>query len=320
MNTNVLIIDGSNAAHRFKAVLPPLNGPHGERVEIMLGLLRMISSTVRNNTAQEIYVCWDGDGSRKIRTDIDPEYKANRGDKNDFEKSMDSLMHRQVEWFWELFGQYLPLTWIVSNKYEADDLIAMFSHACSKRGEKALIVSNDKDMLQLVTKEVSIYSPSTEKYCTLANFAEYSKGFPSPEVHLMAKILMGDGSDNVKGVGGVGEKTAIKLLEEYGTLDRLVSYQNPALEKLKVGKNIKAGVDRIKMNRELMSLSLPFHFRPDMKSVEVKEGVLNPEAFRKSLIKMEFMSILASYTQFMRAFEYNPVSEEQELFDNEETF
>jgi DNA polymerase-1 len=325
MRTDVLIIDGSNAAHRFKSVLPPMTGPHGERVEIMLGLLRMISSTVRNNTAQEIFVCWDGEGSRKIRTDIDPEYKANRVSKNEFELRQDSTMQQQVRSFWEMFGQYLPLTWVISEKYEADDLIAIFSHACEKRGDEALIVSNDKDMLQLVSKHVSVYSPTHEKYCRLDNFEEYTKGFPTPASHLLAKILMGDDSDNVSGIRGVGEKTALKLLKEHDwDIDRLIYRQNPSLTKgkSKVGKNLAAGADRIELNKQLMCLSLFFHYNPDMKYITIKEGKLNTEAFRQSLMKLEFLSILASFTNFMRTFEYSP--KQEELFAppevEEETF
>lgn len=320
MHTDVLIIDGSNAAHRFKAVLPPLNGPHGERVEIMLGLLRMISSTVRNNPAQEIFICWDGDGSKQIRLDIDPEYKANRT-KNDFEMRADSTMHKQVGQFWDLFGQYLPLTWVNSTTYEADDLIAMLVHACKRRGEKALIVTNDKDMLQLIDPLISMYCPTNEKYCTMDNFEEFSKGFPNPSSHLLAKILMGDSSDNIKGVGGVGDKTAIKILSEHGwVINNLVTNQNAALAKSKVGKNILAGADRIRINEQLMSLTLPYHHKPNMKAIEFREGTLNVEAFRKSLAKMEFMSILASFTSFIKCFEYQP--EQQEMFaaQEEETF
>ena len=324
MRTDILIIDGSNAAHRFKAVLPPLNGPHGERVEIMLGLLRMISSTVRNNPAQEIYVCWDGEGSRNLRIQLDPEYKADRLTKNEFEVRADSTMHHQVDQFWELFGRHLPLTWVTSEMYEADDLIAMLSHLTTKRGERALIVTNDKDMLQLVNDKVSIYSPTHEKYCTLDNFSEFSKGFPNPRVFLQAKILMGDSSDNIKGVGGVGDKTAIKLLEQHNwSIDELVNLMNEKTKKSKVGQNILAGQDRLNLNWKLMDLGLDMHTQPNRKHIQFREGQLNETAFRVNLARMEFMSILASFTNFIRAFD--PPEEQGELFneapvEDEETF
>src|SRR3954467_9246611 len=109
--------------------MTPLTNAKGERVEVMFGLLKLFSSVMRSNPSKRCYVIWDGKGSRAIRQAIDPEYKNNRERAQDPEvKARITDMHRQVERFWELFGAHLPITWMMSNKYEADDVMAMLAH------------------------------------------------------------------------------------------------------------------------------------------------------------------------------------------------
>jgi 5'-3' exonuclease len=213
MKCDTIIVDGSHAAHRISAATPPLNNSKGQRTEVIYGLLRLLSSVMRQNPSTRCYVVWDGPGCKQIRRDVYPSYKVHRDDKDVATKERIKSMHEQVDRFWEQFGQYLPIHWVVSSKYEADDLIAMLANRSAREGDKVLIVSGDGDLLQLVTRQIVVYSPFKDRYCDLDNFKEFTKGFPTPQAWLYAKCLMGDSSDNIKGIGGVAEVTALKILQ-----------------------------------------------------------------------------------------------------------
>ena len=214
-------------------------------------------------------------------------------------------MHAQVDRFWELFGKNLPINWMVSERYEADDIIAMLTHACDADGTSCLVVSGDKDLLQLVTPHVSVFSPNSQKYCTLENFEEYTKGYPDPMSFLFGKCLQGDTSDNIAGIPGIGEKTAIKLLQEHGwTLAEILSCPSDTLKKSAVGQKIlsDSGRKRIGLNYSLMSLHAPVHQRVRKSHVDLQYGTMNATMLKAHFAKQQFASLLASFQQFINPF------------------
>lgn len=310
MNINSIIFDGSNAAHRLSSVLKPLNNARGERVEVMYGLLRLISAVMRANPSEKCYVVWDGKGSKKMRQAIDPQYKFHREKDRDAEaKERIKGMHLQVERCWELFGQFLPIHWLSSEKYEADDIMAMLAHEASAASKTALIISGDKDLLQLVDQNISVYSPNGDKYCTHENFKEYTKGYPNPDAFLAGKCLTGDTSDNVPGVGGVGEITALRILEKHGwSLPNLLLKTSEELISSKVGQVITSasGRARITLNYKLMSLRGPAHrnIAEHFNYVETRSGTkINSKELRTNMARMQFASLMASYNQFIAPFQ-----------------
>lgn len=304
--TDVIIFDGSNAAHRISAATQPLTNSKGERVEVMFGLLRLLSAVLRQNPAKRCYVIWDGRGSRKIRQDLDPLYKAHRDTQHD-EETKDRIkgMHLQVERFWTLFGSNLPIIWMSSEKYEADDIIAMLTHAADYDKRSTLVISGDKDLLQLVTKNVSVYSPNSNKYCTLENFSEYTGGYPTPLAFLFGKCLQGDSSDNIPGIPGIGDKTALKILSEHKwELPNILLEPSDILKKSSVGQKLlsASGKDRIALNYSLMSLHAPLHQSVKKKHVELQQGKLNVTMLKAFFAKQQFASLLASFQQFIGPF------------------
>jgi DNA polymerase-1 len=306
MKTDWIVFDGSNAAHRLSAVNPALTTSKGERTEVMYGLLRLVSSVVRQNPAKRCVLVWDGKGSRGIRTAKDPTYKAHRHTSDDEEtKERLKAMYEQLDKFWSLFGQYLPIEWLISESYEADDIMAMLAHEAVKDCKSCLLVSGDKDLLQLVTEGVSTYSPNSNKYCTLDNFQAYTGGYPDGFAFLAGKCLMGDSSDNIKGVGGVGEKTALKILSEHGwDLHQLKESPSADLKRSKVYQTIisPSGWDRIRLNYSLMSLHGPIHQTLKASKVDQRKGRMDTKMLRLNLAKMQFVSIMASFTQFISPF------------------
>lgn len=303
---DVIIFDGSNSAHRISAATQPLTNSKGERVEVMFGLLRLLSAVIRANPAKRCFVVWDGRGSRNIRLALDPEYKAHRHAQHDDEaKERIQGMHKQVEKFWELFGQNLPINWMISEKYEADDIIAMLAHAADTEGHTATIVSGDKDLLQLVTDNVTVFSPNSQKYCTLDNFQEYTKGYPTPWAFLYGKCLQGDDSDNITGIPGVGEKTALKLLEAHNwDLATLMNDPSGELKKTAVGQKLlsDSGKKRLGLNYSLMSLHAPLHQQLKKGHIDLKHGRMSTVMLKTHFAKQQFASLLASFQQFISPF------------------
>lgn len=312
MKTDAIIFDASNAAHRISAASAPLTNAKGVRVEVVFGLLRLMSSVMRANPSKKCFVVWDGKNSRKIRQSIDPLYKCNREkDRDEDAKERIKGMHEQISKFWELFGQHLPINWLISEKYEADDIIAMLSNEEAGGGMSSLIVSGDKDLLQLVSEFTSVYSPNGDKYCQVENFSKYTapkgseSGFPNNMSWLYAKCLMGDSSDNVKGVGGVGEITALRILAAHDwDITNLLTSPADELIRSKVGQTIlsTSGKARIALNYKLMSLHGKAH-RRIQPEVDWLKGTMNTRELRTNLAKMQFASLMATFTQFISPFQ-----------------
>lgn len=303
---DTIIFDGSNAAHRTASAVVPLTNARGDRVEVVFGLLRLLSSVMRLNPSRTCDVVWDGVNSRKLRQAIDPVYKSQR-DSNRTEEDKERIagMHVQVATFWELFGQYLPITWHISEKYEADDIMAMIANCREAVYQKSLIVSGDGDMLQLVSKFTTVFSPTRNNHCTVDNFAEYTKGYPNGQAWLFSKCLQGEPptGDNIPGIKGLGEVWAKRLLETHGwSLFNVMNNLDPAVAKSKLGKAICCveGLDRISKNYKLMSLR--GHNRYQTAHIETRVGKLNKLKLQTNMAKMQFSSLLVSFNQFINPF------------------
>jgi 5'-3' exonuclease len=304
-----IIFDGNNAAHRLSAATQPLTNPKGERVEVVFGLLRLVSSVMRNNPAKKCYLVWDGKDSKKRRQNWDPLYKTNRGkDFTDEDRARIENMHVQIQMFWELFGQYLPIHWLISQKYEADDLMAMLAFEAEDRHKTSLIVSGDKDMLQLVSKHAHIWSPMKSLRVDLSNFQEVT-GYPDGLAFLYGKCLQGDTSDNIPGIRGIGEKTALKILSEHHwDLGAIMDNSYGLLGKTAVGQKLleDSAKARIKLNYSLQSLISPLHCGGITEKweerVEIRTGNLNTPYLKGAMVRQAFASILGQFQQWIDPF------------------
>ncbi len=309
ITTDAIVFDGSNAAHRISNASAALTNPRGERVEVVFGLLRMVSSILRQNPAKSVYLVWDGKGSKARRQAKDPLYKANRGkDFSEEDKERIKDMHRQIEVFRSLFAQYLPLTWMISEKYEADDLMAMIAFEMENERKSTLIVTGDKDMLQLVSRYTNVFRPGKDHRYTPDNFKELT-GYPDGQAFLYGKCLQGDSSDNVPGIKGIGEKTAMKIMEEHGWhLASVLGDHYNLLEGSAVGRRLKEEESkaRISLNYTLMCLISPITTAglsdKAMSKVSVENGNLKEVYLKTNLAKQGFASILGNFTQFIEPF------------------
>tara|TARA_R110000803_G_scaffold27058_7_gene63449 strand:- start:375 stop:1139 length:765 start_codon:yes stop_codon:yes gene_type:complete len=217
----ILLIDGLNLFFRNFAVLQMVN-PKGVHIGGLGGFFRSLGALIRQIQPHQVYVVFDGAGSSMNRKNILPEYKSGRenqkitnwGAFDNVEEEHDAKVDQMVRIIQYL--KTLPVKTVSIDKVEADDIIAYLSHKALKQpGDKAYIVSSDKDFLQLVSDEVVVYRPMEKKFYTKDHFQKtYNM---SPQNFIIYKTLMGDSSDKIKGVKGLGEKKLHKLFPELST-------------------------------------------------------------------------------------------------------
>ncbi|MHA1539503.1 MAG: DNA polymerase I [Alphaproteobacteria bacterium] len=208
------LIDGSGFIFRAFYAVPPLKRPDGVQVNAVLGYTNMLMKTIREARAAdaELAVIFDA-GRITFRNEIYPEYKANRGETPEELIPQFSLIREATKAF--------NVPSIELKGFEADDLIASYAAEARKNGQEVIVVSSDKDLMQLVEEGVSLQDPMKGKKIGREEVIE-KFGVP-PEKVTQVQALMGDSSDNIPGVPGIGPKTASQLIQEYGDLETLLA-------------------------------------------------------------------------------------------------
>ena len=215
---NVLIIDGLNMFLRNFAVLNYVN-QDGVHVGGLGGFLRSLGSLIHNNKPTSVYVIFDGIGSSQNRKNLLPEYKSGRNLARltnhsvfeDLEEEQDSKVNQIARLIHYL--KCLPVHLISLDKVEADDIIAHLSrYLVDEYNSKCIIVSADKDFLQLVDDNITVYSPMIKEFYTPRAIVE-KFGLPAKNF-ILYKTLMGDNSDKIPGLKGLGPKKLFKFFPE----------------------------------------------------------------------------------------------------------
>ena len=211
MSEKYLILDCNYLCHRAKYTTGALS--FGENATgVIYGFLKSLSGFQSLFDTSNFVFCWDSNTSK--RREIYPEYKANRKDKEytDEEIEFDKAFRKQIK---KLRTTYLPMIGFknvfIQRGYESDDIMASVALQLSQCGNEAIIITSDHDLYQCISANVSCYNPQTNKIMTLQGFKK-QYGIESYE-WVLAKAIAGCTSDNIEGVKGVGEKTAIKYLK-----------------------------------------------------------------------------------------------------------
>ena len=265
LNDHVLIVDSMNTFIRSFAMLQSMN-PQGHHTGGLVGFLRSLGFLMRTIEPTRIICVFDGQASSSSRKNIDPEYKANRNikritnweifdDKDDEFQSMTMQMGRLVEYL-----QCLPLTLISIDKIEADDTISYLAQKFGANNKKVTIVSSDKDFLQIVDENIEVYSPIKKK--TYGKKEVQEEIGMIPENYLIMKALLGDNSDNLTGIKGLGPKTLLKefpgiVKDPLFELKDIQKICNEKLQTKKIFAQILYDWDKVKTNWELMNLLEP---------------------------------------------------------------
>lgn len=197
-----LFIDANNLLCRANYV-NHLTDRKGRKVSGTFGVMRMTANLLKQFEAKNCVVAWDK-GKSKQRISIYPDYKAQRDARRKPEDQADII--RQRNDCIDLFS-FLPVKQVMVNNVEADDVIG---YLCERLKGKKLIVSNDQDFVQLVRKGVHLYLPNHKKILTYKNVDDFL-GFPVKH-YVLWKSMVGDSSDNIKGLKGIGPKRATAII------------------------------------------------------------------------------------------------------------
>ena len=261
----VLVIDALNMFLRAFIVDPSLSN-HGQPIGGIKGSIKILQKLVRMTKPNEIVICWDGPNGSQKRKTLDSGYKDGRKPLR-----LNRAVHNLTEneelqnklWQQMRITEYLnqmPIIQLILERVEADDIISYVCGSRHYKGWQKVIVSNDKDFLQLCNEETVVYRPTTDKIETKNTVIE-SLGI-HPTNMALARAMVGDSSDNLPGVSRVGFKTIAGKLpfmseERTITIDELLDYCENIDSKLKVYKNIRESKKLIEHNYKMMQLYSP---------------------------------------------------------------
>ena len=237
----LILIDGSSWLYRAFHALPPLTAPDGSPTGAIYGMANMLRKLFADYDCERIAVIFDPRGGT-FRNEMYADYKANRPPVPEDLESQFAPMRELIQ------ALGVPLMQI--DGFEADDVIATLARQAEADGAEVLIVSGDKDLAQLVTDRVKLLD--TMKGVTFDPAAVRDKYGVPPEQIVDWLALMGDTSDNIPGVQGVGPKTAAKWLDQYGDLDHLLAGREAV--KGKAGENLRAAAEQLPLSRELATV------------------------------------------------------------------
>ena len=254
----LLLIDGHSMAYRAFFALPAENftTAQGQHTNAIYGFATMLISLLKDEKPTHVAVAFDV--SRKtFRTDIFPDYKANRAKTPDEFRSQMSFLNDLVKGF--------GITQFAVEGYEADDIIATITKQAEREGAEVLICTGDRDSFQLVTDKTTVLYPKrgVSEMARMTPSAVQEKYGMSPDQYPDFAALRGDPSDNLPSIPGVGEKTAAKWIVEYGSLQDLIAN----VDKVggKVGQSLRDNINDVIRNRELTQLvhDAPIQFQVD---------------------------------------------------------
>lgn len=313
---NTIVIDGNNLAYRCNSV-SELSTKDGRRTSAIYGVLNSIPNEIRNvekllgKPVHECVVVWDY-GKNKRRLNLFPEYKGTRKhDKTEEDKIWYEEFIQQTNILHESLGLFGIKSLRVKGQ-ECDDLIYSFISLAKFHREDDenhfVIISTDEDFFQLISPEVSVYSPIKQIYYTYDNFKELF-GI-APEYFLGYKILKGDTSDNIVGIQGIGEKTGKALVNTYGGLQGILDIRNrPNLMKSKVNQRIftPEGLATLDRNNQLIGLE---EYVDITEAQEEVEQILfsTPDLYSKGVLaflkEYQLSSLLSKYSEYIEVFKH----------------
>ncbi len=246
----LLLVDGSGYIFRAFFALPPMTRPDGTPVNAVFGFCSMLMKLLQERPHDDLVIVFDA-GQKTFRNDLYEAYKANR-DEPPSELVPQFALIRDAA---RAFG--LPVAEV--SGFEADDLIAAYARLARERGEEVVIVSSDKDLMQLVADGVVMWDPIKQKEIGRAEVMErFGVG---PELVRDVLALAGDSSDNVPGVPGIGVKTAAQLVTEHGSLEQLLS-SLASIKQPKRRQTLEENVEKARLSYTLVGLDaaapLPF--------------------------------------------------------------
>ncbi|POZ51854.1 DNA polymerase I [Methylovulum psychrotolerans] len=272
-----ILVDGSSFLFRAYHAVPPLNSPDGKPTNAIYGVSNMLRKLMADYAGDVVSVIFDAPG-KTFRNDLYSEYKAHRPPMPDDLRVQIEPLHQLVK------AMGLPL--LMESGVEADDVMGTLACRAQACGHQVIIVTGDKDMAQLVNADIILENTMSNTRMDIQGVVDKFGVRPEQIIDYLA--LMGDSVDNIPGVPKVGPKTAAKWLEQYGTLENLISHA--AEIKGKIGENLRNALAQLPLAKQLTTircdLELPFGVD------DLKPQPMDKAALRALLTELGFLSWL----------------------------
>jgi DNA polymerase-1 len=258
-NKRLYLIDATAFCYRAFYALPGLTTSFGQPTNAVFGFVSMLNKILAQNKPQYLAVCFDVSRDT-FRQKKFAEYKIQRPPMPDGLSSQMGLIKEII--------QAYRITVLEKTGYEADDIIATLDKKAKEKGMKTTIISSDKDILQLVDEDTSVFSPYKDEG-VLYNQEKVKERFnvrPAQIPDIIA--LMGDSADNIPGAKGIGEKTAIDLIKQFGSVENLFKNMDK-IEPERIKKIVQENIERIKLSKELALLNKEVNIDFDLEKIEI---------------------------------------------------
>jgi 5'-3' exonuclease len=280
----LLLVDGHYYLYRSFFAIRGLTNSRGEPTNAIYGFAKALRKMIADVKPDLGAVIWDC-GLPERRTTLQPEYKQNRPSMPDEMRSQETWLQKNVS----LFG---PASLSLPNT-EADDLIASYALEAVREGAEVIIATNDKDILQVASPSIRIYSTAkadagTAGHALLGEDEVRAKWGVEPAGIAEVLALTGDSSDNIPGVPGVGEKTAAQLIRDFGTVQALLE-RAAEIKSDKVREKILANRDLILANRQMVALDIDLPLPQSVTSLGIRPDY---PALIEAVKECEFKSLL----------------------------
>jgi DNA polymerase-1 len=275
----LILVDGSGYLYRAFHALPPLTNSRGEPTGAVLGVLNMLNKMIKEEAPDRIAVVFDAPG-RTFRDDLFDQYKAHR-------EPMPDHLTAQVQPLYDVVAAMgVPLLRVPG--VEADDVIGTLARQGADAGFKVLISTGDKDMAQLVGPNVELINTMSNTRLDRIGVKAKFDVFPEQIVDYLA--LVGDTSDNIPGITGVGNKTAAKWLNQYQNLDTLIAHAADISGK--VGENLRNEMPMLELSHKLATIDSTLSL--DVTPEQLSTGAPDVARLRELYTRMELRALLKS--------------------------
>tara|TARA_Y100000590_G_scaffold285988_1_gene321814 strand:+ start:3689 stop:6433 length:2745 start_codon:yes stop_codon:yes gene_type:complete len=277
----LILIDGSGYIFRAYYALPSMSRSDGTPVNALYGFTNMLVKLIEDYGDEKLIVIFDA-ARENFRNKIYSEYKANRGDTPDDLIPQFDLIKKCVEAF--------KIPQLEINGYEADDIIATYSKLAKKQDIQSLIISSDKDLMQLINDKVNMLDPIKNKHI---GFQEVIDKFGvEPEKVIQVQALMGDSTDNIPGAPGIGPKTAAELINKFGDIESLIK-KHKEIKQQKRQQIIEEHKENIRISLELVRLKQDIKLPVSIDEiVPYKKNSNDPQSIIDFLNKQGFKTVL----------------------------
>lgn len=294
MNKKYILVDGSGYIFRAFYALPPISRSDNLPVGAVYGFCNMLLKLLIERDGKDEIVVVIFDAARKnFRNEIYPEYKTNRQEIPAELVPQFAYIRKAVEAF--------NLPSIEQLGFEADDLIATYAELAKQNGDNVVIYSSDKDLMQLLDTNVAIFDPLKQKI--VDKDVVFNKFGVEPSKVVDVQALIGDSTDNIPGVKGIGPKTASELINKYGNLENLLlNARNIKQDKRR--ETIEANAELAKISKQLATLKKDVPLSTPIE--ELKKTPVDAEKLLNFINEMEFKSLINKTNKFIEEVSKTP--------------